>query len=316
VYTVEYKKLIQKLINCEDILIFMKLASRLKHLIKQRKNKSNLKEVRIEITDKCNLNCSFCFNKNNGDPSLSQIKKIIDNVCLSGVNAIRLTGGEPFLRKDLTKIVSYAKEKGLYVIVNTNGTLLRNGPLKYIDHILISFHDPKKRIKEILNKLKTHNVVVMLATILIKKNIECLEEFYKIAQEIEYNDWFFLRPIGNTSIKEMGLAIQEISRLNKQYNKDFFIANAVPFCISNKADSVCVGGINDGGRSRIVVDTKGDIKTDYYSQKILGNVSINQIGKIFDSLNSFLPKECNVCKHKIKCLGGINNDPLITKFKY
>ena len=63
---------------------------------------SKPEEIAIEVTDSCNLDCSFCFNRvcinnKNGENELSteSMKKIIDNIVRSTVRRIRFTGGEP-----------------------------------------------------------------------------------------------------------------------------------------------------------------------------------------------------------------------------
>jgi len=106
------------------------------------------REIMLEVTDKCNLNCNFCFNKlrinQRGiaeDLSTENIKKIIDKISTFAVKIVRFTGGEPLLRKDIFELMEYAYEKGLKVWLNTNATLITKGNVckivKYVDNILI-----------------------------------------------------------------------------------------------------------------------------------------------------------------------------------
>ena len=73
----------------------------------------------LPITDRCNLNCKFCFypNVRNKDLPLSQIieiaKKAPPLICLSG--------GEPTLHPDLPEIITRLKNMGKLVQVLTNG---------------------------------------------------------------------------------------------------------------------------------------------------------------------------------------------------
>ena len=94
--------------------------------------KEKPRELCIESTTSCNCRCDFCYNQNsfakNGrdDNGLStaELKKIIDIVSDAGIERIRFTGGEPLLRKDIFELASYAKEKNLQTVLNTNGMLI------------------------------------------------------------------------------------------------------------------------------------------------------------------------------------------------
>jgi len=59
-----------------------------------------MKEVIIELTGKCNLDCSFCYNKNKKSSlDTNKIFEILEQIKRDGIKAVRFTGGEPFLRK-------------------------------------------------------------------------------------------------------------------------------------------------------------------------------------------------------------------------
>ncbi len=88
--------------------------------------------LRLAITDKCNLRCSYCmpeegitFAPRKDLMSYEEILRLIVLLSEHGVNKIRITGGEPFLRKDL---IHFLKElKGIRKIekiaITTNGTI-------------------------------------------------------------------------------------------------------------------------------------------------------------------------------------------------
>jgi len=76
------------------------------------------------ITTKCDLRCKHCFfsnSLNNQDPDLTaeDIKRIIDNYP-TGLEHVIITGGEPFLNKDLTAIVCNVKAKSVNIPTNGN----------------------------------------------------------------------------------------------------------------------------------------------------------------------------------------------------
>ncbi|HHT9124331.1 MAG TPA: methyltransferase domain-containing protein [Candidatus Brocadiia bacterium] len=91
-----------------------------------------LNELWIHTNNNCNLTCSHCLvnSSTGGDKGLptKNIKSVIDNACMLGVNRFYITGGEPFVRDDMFELLHYITEKKqIEVAVLTNGTLLGNG---------------------------------------------------------------------------------------------------------------------------------------------------------------------------------------------
>ena len=89
--------------------------------------------VLIDITERCNQKCPFCFASANEDKiysdiPLAEIEKKLDFLKEVGEDIpfnIQLSGGEPTVRNDLPEIVYKAKEKGFtYIQINSNGKRL------------------------------------------------------------------------------------------------------------------------------------------------------------------------------------------------
>lgn len=81
--------------------------------------------VGLMVTRNCNLDCSYCFvRKKSKDPSTEDLKKRIDKIREIGCNVVYFMGGEPMLRKDIVELTRYCKSKGMFVCLDTNGTLL------------------------------------------------------------------------------------------------------------------------------------------------------------------------------------------------
>lgn len=86
----------------------------------------------LELTARCNLRCAHCYvslpadseEARQGELSLSDWRRIIDEITAEGCLWLLLTGGEPLLRPDFLEIYTYAKERGLIIILFTNGTLI------------------------------------------------------------------------------------------------------------------------------------------------------------------------------------------------
>lgn len=86
----------------------------------------------LEVTDRCNLKCRFCFadNTQKADLPLGKIKEQIHDLAEKTNGALlQISGGEPTLRDDLPEIVAFAKEAGCkYIQLNTNGIRLADDP--------------------------------------------------------------------------------------------------------------------------------------------------------------------------------------------
>ncbi|KAE9465621.1 hypothetical protein C3L33_02476, partial [Rhododendron williamsianum] len=89
--------------------------------------------LRISLTERCNLRCQYCMPAEGAElthsPQLLSQKEIIHLANLfvgSGVNKIRLTGGEPTIRKDIEEIcLQLSNLKGLKTLaMTTNGIIL------------------------------------------------------------------------------------------------------------------------------------------------------------------------------------------------
>jgi cyclic pyranopterin phosphate synthase len=96
-----------------------------------------LVDIRISVTDRCNFRCTYCMPKERfGDDfaflpraellSFEEITRLAGLFAAEGVTKIRLTGGEPLLRRDLERLVEMlAHIDGITdVALTTNGTLL------------------------------------------------------------------------------------------------------------------------------------------------------------------------------------------------
>lgn len=81
----------------------------------------------LVITHECNLRCKHCYERAHSDRTslkTEDVKRIMDLLAEAGIFCLGITGGEPFLRKDIYEIIDYGTEKGFYIRINTNGTLL------------------------------------------------------------------------------------------------------------------------------------------------------------------------------------------------
>jgi GTP 3',8-cyclase len=92
-----------------------------------------LRNLRLSVTDRCNLRCAYCMPEKDyvwlpreDVLRFEEISTLVDVFVALGVNKLRLTGGEPLLRRDLPALVQMlATKAGLTdLALTTNGVLL------------------------------------------------------------------------------------------------------------------------------------------------------------------------------------------------
>ncbi len=92
-------------------------------------SKFPLKILAWELTRNCNLNCIHCrasaeLGPHTGELTTDECKQIIDGILAFSSPTVILTGGEPLMREDIFDIIEYGNQKGLRLVIATNGTLL------------------------------------------------------------------------------------------------------------------------------------------------------------------------------------------------
>lgn len=167
----------------------------------------NFKKVYIEITNVCNLNCSFCIkdNRKKSEMSIDEFETILKKID-KYTNYIYLhVKGEPLIHNNLDKILSLANKYNKYVNITTNGVFLKEKVdilKKYnnIRQINISLHSENNKtnyiedIIEAVDELKNIFVVYRFWTLKdnkldnrMIKYLEKLKDKYNIDNE-NYNE--------------------------------------------------------------------------------------------------------------------------------
>lgn len=94
--------------------------------------------LRISLTERCNLRCFYCMPEE-GIPlrdkkefmSTEELLEIVNVFVSKGVKKIRLTGGEPTIRKDFPEIIKRLGELNIELALTTNGVIID----KYINEL-------------------------------------------------------------------------------------------------------------------------------------------------------------------------------------
>ena len=94
-----------------------------------------MRDLRISVTDRCNFRCVYCmprevfdsnyrFLKHEDILSFEEIARLARVFVGLGVSKIRLTGGEPLVRRNLDRLIAMLAELSVEVTLTTNGSLL------------------------------------------------------------------------------------------------------------------------------------------------------------------------------------------------
>jgi cyclic pyranopterin phosphate synthase len=96
-----------------------------------------LRDLRISVTDRCNFRCTYCmpkevygrdfqFLERSQLLSFDEIHRLVKVFRVHGIEKVRITGGEPLVRRQLEKLIEMlAQEPGLDLTLTTNGSLLK-----------------------------------------------------------------------------------------------------------------------------------------------------------------------------------------------
>ncbi|MDD7368708.1 MAG: 12,18-didecarboxysiroheme deacetylase [Berryella intestinalis] len=110
-----------------DVLRYQRMSAKLpSELLQFSKDKKPV--VVWNCTRTCNLKCVHCYAGSDAqrydELSTDEAKAMIDDLASFGAPVLLFSGGEPCVRHDLTELMHYAKDRGMRVVISTNGTLI------------------------------------------------------------------------------------------------------------------------------------------------------------------------------------------------
>lgn len=108
--------------------------------------------VHWEITHRCNLKCMHCYIRKNPikkELKTREIIKIINDIGKNKVFRLSISGGEPFLRYDILKILKEAKKYKIITSISSNGWFITNSNAKEMTYSLRLKPQVSGSVKEI-----------------------------------------------------------------------------------------------------------------------------------------------------------------------
>ena len=165
-----------------------------------------------EITHNCNYGCSYCIfsctkKRVEGELTTEECFHVIDELVKNGFKHLKVTGGEPFIRKDLIEILEYAS-KYMVVDVSTNASLLSEDLVDKLNKIKLKMihvsldgnkeeHESVRGINTYertirgLELLKKSKNKVRIGTVIHANNEDDLENLVKDSIKLSANEIIF-----------------------------------------------------------------------------------------------------------------------------
>lgn len=266
-----------------------------------------LKGAFLTLTNKCNLNCRYCYQDSH--PRINTKKelkkddwiKIIKELNKLKVEKINIVGGEPFLSRELFDILDYISRinKNIKIKIFTNGILLNPDKIKKLRkyNLALSFNlnSYKKQIhdfyqskgnweKIIKNIKKCNKIDFEISTPLTKRNFCGIEEFIKFCKQLGAKRIRFVPliiPKNKEELKKEQVPKEMIDKFkNKILNlKDIEITLCCRTC--------------EGGASYLTIQANGDITPCSLNRKdILGNIKRDSIKEVIKRSRGLKFKSC------------------------
>ena len=198
-----------------------------------------LRDLRVSVTDRCNFRCRYCMprerfgKEHNFLPkseilSYEEIQKFVLACKPLGLRKVRITGGEPLLRKDLPKLVRYISDLGIEVALTTNGSFLKREAARLaeagLDRVTISLDAVDQ---ELHSRITDSNVTV----------IEILDGIHEAISR-------GLGPVKVNCVVQRGVNESQITKLVRQFRGTGAIVRFIEF--------MDVGGTNGWTRGQVV----------------------------------------------------------------
>nr|WP_238699350.1 GTP 3',8-cyclase MoaA [Helicobacter pylori] len=145
--------------------------------------------MRVSVTKQCNFRCQYCMPTTPlnffDDEELLPLDNVLEFLKIAideGVKKIRITGGEPLLRKGLDEFIAklHAYNKEVALVLSTNGFLLKKMAKGLKDAGL-------SRVNVSLDSLKSDRVLKISQKDALKNTLEGIEESLKVGLKLKLN---------------------------------------------------------------------------------------------------------------------------------
>ncbi|PIO06841.1 hypothetical protein COT47_02540 [Candidatus Woesearchaeota archaeon CG08_land_8_20_14_0_20_43_7] len=257
---------------------------------------SDLKEISIEVTNRCSLRCIHCSsdsgNQMADELSLEEITGLIDQAKELGASILTLSGGDPLLRDDLPDIIGYGREQRFQIRLQTAGVYdfglgLVSIPDEFLsgfrndsncmDRITYSVHGTKEThdkmtaiegsfdlVMESIKKAKKAGIFVEVHTVPSRLNLTEMQSIAEILASENVDRMHILRLVtqGRCS-QELGLDLDEFKELQMSLTK--LVADGLEVELGHNIDRRYWSDLTKGpvrcriGEGKMLIRPNGDL---------------------------------------------------------
>jgi len=162
--------------------------------------------VTLEVAFRCNVRCVFCSRWSDPtDLSLEAIERVAEDMAALGGGYVSLTGGDPFVRRDIREIIDAFASRGVPIHIHTNGVVLTKfadfliSRADAIRSITVSIDSPHPEVHDQIRGVQgtfrraldgmdriRQAIPVALACTLNERNLDEIEEYAQFADRLGY----------------------------------------------------------------------------------------------------------------------------------
>jgi len=297
------------------------------------------------LTKRCNLRCPHCYmeagDRAEDELTTAECMALLDEMQALGTEMLILTGGEPLLRRDIYDIARSASDRGMWVVMGTNGVLVNDHVARKMVEcgikgvgISIDSIDPEKhdgfrggpnawahsvRALEICRK---HGLEVLVQSTVMAMNYDEIPALLDFAREMgawSFNLYFLVRSgrgeqMNDLSPEATHAMLTRLVEIQDDYRPMLVRSKCAPQ-FKQIAYALGRGGMESGGcmagTEYCRITPEGDVTPCPYMTVVAGNVRESSLTDIWHSSPVFaalrdrsqLTGRCGECEFNELCGG-------------
>ncbi|MGZ5442613.1 MAG: radical SAM protein [Thermoanaerobaculia bacterium] len=298
----------------------------------------------VYLTNACNLHCKYCFNLDREDAPripLDDIRAILKTAYERKNRYASITGGEPFLYKQIFEVLDYAHDLGYWITILSHGGLLNAERIERLGHywrarIRISLDGPDRASHDELRGAGTFDQTIEKVSMLVdsgvnvgigvtvsENNVDRVEEIIRLCLE---RGVAFVRCVPVARVRK-GTAANVTAALHEQllerlvgfaiHNQDLVDlptspnGQNAPASIDVLTTRRCMAGKHFFGITPdkkilpcSLIATHPDVPTVYYEDSDSFEFLGQQMDALFAGMQNRLGGICGTCEFRDVCYGG------------
>lgn len=304
----------------------------------------------MELTSHCNQRCSYCYNawrEDNGrevgalgsDDLHALLSRALDEVEFDHVT---LTGGEPFVRPDIWRVLELCNDKGVGIQMISNGGLVTeaiaerlasyrirciqvtlDGPDAALHHEHVGGDGHFEATLAGIRAMVAHGVCVVGCIVVTRRNADKVGEILDLFRELGVRIVALSRfsPAGYAgqfaatllpSRSDLVEALAQAEARGRDHGMDLQVTMPVPPCVVEHADypHIRFGGCPIGtSMQEFALGPRGELRSCTLHTEVIGDARSESMAALVQSpkltaYRDVTPAFCEPCPHRRSCLGG------------